>query len=142
MARICEEPQIQEYNTKNPANKISAEEHDYTADDRQERSEIIRQRLKTSQLNPSKTGRLSNTQQAFNIFSIPVVLDTKLLTAAELKKELKTRGLRLDGNKEQLQRRLDKYITENEKDRVKEHTGRASDELGGTPTRWSRRKSS
>lgn len=57
-------------------------------------------------------------QQAFSIFNIPVVIDTRLLTVPELKVELKTRGLRIDGNKPRLVMRLDKYIQENEKELI------------------------
>lgn len=108
------------FNGANPVNIKDIETVDYRKIDEEERQQDIKRRLEIQQLSPERTGRLSNNQQAFHFLQIPVVVDSKLLTVAELKAELKVRGLKVTGTKEQLVRRLDRYIKEEEPKRVKE----------------------
>lgn len=112
--------QVVEFNHENPASVTSAAAIDLRPIVANERREEVKKKLELQQLSPEKTGRLSNNQQAFNVFQIPFVVDSKLLTVKELQSELRVRGLKLCGTKEQLVRRLDKFIQENESKRVRE----------------------
>lgn len=110
-----------EINTANPVTNLKeVATIDYAEHDASLRQQDVQRRLDTTQLDPEVTGRRSNNQQAFTIWSIPVTLDTKLLTLKELKAELSVRGLSTKGDKKLLVQRLDYHIREKEPKRVKE----------------------
>lgn len=104
----------------NPANHLGEDVVDFKVLDAEENRRDIQRRLSGNQLDPQKTGRLSNSQQAFNVWSIPVTIDSKLLTVKELRSELSVRGLATSGSKDLLIRRLDYHLKEKESHRVKE----------------------
>jgi hypothetical protein len=135
-ARIADTPttQVTEFNKHVPVVAVKeSDDFDYGALLKKENEKVLRKRLVATKLNPAETVKKTNLQQAFSIFAIPVVLDTKLLSVTELRAELRTRGQPLGGTKEELQSRLDKFILENEKGLMKELTGRTSKELVGSP---------
>ena len=57
---------------------------------------------------------VSPFQQAFSIFAIPTVVSTKQLSAADLRAELRARGLSVAGDRAALARRLDAYVSAKE----------------------------
>ena len=118
---------VTEFNKKNPARVLTADEYDYEADD----ARALGQRAKRAQVVPVFEGRVTRSQsrQAFTPFAMPVVLDTAQLSMPELRAELKSRGLRCQGEKKMLQERLDHYIVTHEKEETKAVTGRTSLEL-------------
>lgn len=101
------------FNHVNPPNTLHSgcvAPFDYTAVESEEKRQWLVERLKSTKLSADETHSMNNHQQAFNIFSIPVTLDTKLLSVKELVAELKVRGLSSVGPKARLIVRLDKAI--------------------------------
>lgn len=111
------------FNTANPAAVLkSVEDVDYSALEKAETHALLLARMRghvpvaapAAKQGPSP----AVPAQAFSIFAIPVMVDSAALTVAELKSELRARGLRVDGPKKQLVARLDKYIHANERERI------------------------
>ena len=118
--RIAEDPheEIVVFHHVNPVDRLHmASPVDLAAVERDDDARLLRRRLQESKLSASRTMQPTNHQQAFSIFSLPVVVDTKMLSLRELQAELRVRGLRITGPKKQLVIRLDKYIMEHEKER-------------------------
>ncbi len=102
----------------NPASCIGQKELvDLKAVEKADDEKLLRRRLQVAQLSADQTRLASNHQQAFSIFALPVVVDTKLLNVRELQAELRIRGLRTTGSKKLLAIRLDKYLLEHERNR-------------------------
>lgn len=121
-ARVDEaENVVTEINSANPVSNLKeVDPVDYNKLSASWHQKEVRERLEKGQLDPEVTGRRSNNQQAFAIWSIPVTLDTQRLSLKELKAELSVRGLSTRGTKSLLVQRLDYHLREKEPKRVKE----------------------
>eukprot|EP00744_Colponema_vietnamica_P021566 GILI01030836.1.p1 GENE.GILI01030836.1~~GILI01030836.1.p1 ORF type:complete len:221 (-),score=5.10 GILI01030836.1:63-725(-) len=64
------------------------------------------------------TREANNPFQAFSFFSIPIVVDSKSLSASELKSELSMRGLSTTGTRGAMANRLDDYLRASESDLI------------------------
>jgi len=111
---------VQTFIKGNPANVQGPNPFDYKAQDEKDNQEVVNKRIKSRALSPERTGRLSNTQQAFSPFMIPFQIDTEWLTVKELRAELAVRGLPVSGTKSELKIRLESAV-KNEKKETDTH---------------------
>eukprot|EP00760_Papus_ankaliazontas_P010658 PhM_4_TR14401/c0_g1_i1/m.29787 len=117
--RTDAEANVETYVTTNPVNAKGAETFDWSAFDEKENAAIVERRVGQRALSPERCARLSNTQQAFNPFAIPFMIDTNDLTVRELKSELQARGLPVSGTKKELVARLEAAVDSKESDAKK-----------------------
>lgn len=109
-AVISEDKQVHVYHANNPTSATGSKEFDWAEHDRQETKHLLVERMQKTVLDKASNKRVSNQQQAFNIFQIPFELDTKLLSVKELQIELRARFLPHSGTKDQLRNRLEAAI--------------------------------
>jgi hypothetical protein len=104
--------QVHLFKEQNPTNyrmsEGKQEDFDWGQYESAETKKIIRSR-QSSTIAPVSSANMP--PQIFNIFQIPVKLDTNFLSLHDLQEELRARGLPVLGNKQKLKQRLEMAIT-------------------------------
>mmetsp|Transcript_30169 Transcript_30169/g.54251 ORF Transcript_30169/g.54251 Transcript_30169/m.54251 type:complete len:185 (-) Transcript_30169:277-831(-) len=101
------------FKTEHPASfRMTREEEDFDWEmfERHETAQVVAARRRCGVLDAEQSDWTSHGGQAFNIFQIPVKLDTRYLSVKELQAELRARQLRVSGKKDQLRARLEAAI--------------------------------